>query len=106
MDIGIIQNILSEFPFHNTDIIVKQLKHISALYEVLRILFFQAQFSDTQYCFPGGVSNIVTIAAGINTVRPEFESGRWAKSKVQNPVPIWFEGFLDTALEELAAALT
>lgn len=55
MDICIIQNILSEFPSHSTDMILKQLKHISASYEVLRILFFQAEFSDfSSIVFPEG----------------------------------------------------
>lgn len=82
MDICIIQNILSEFPSHSTDMIVKQLRHISALYEVLRILFFQAEFSDiSSIVFPRGVSKIVIIAASINTVRAGFESGRISKVK-------------------------
>lgn len=82
MDICIIQNTLSEFPSHSTDMIVKQLKHISAVYEVLRILFFQAQFCHiSSIVFPRGVNKIVTIAAGINTVRPGFESGRMSKVK-------------------------
>lgn len=107
VDICVIQNILSEFPSHSTDMIVKQLKHISALYEVLRIFFFQAQFSDiSSIAFPEGWVKLSPLLLALTQWGQGLSLGGWAKSKVQIPVPIWLEAILNTTLEELAAALT